>query len=105
MFDELLVQQIYRLGLAAALIGAAIGLLPRSRFRMALIWSWALMPLVLAAVAVGFAEAGQLASSTSFMGMFLLATLLPWAGLSLVPYNLVRRWRELRAGINYRNGS
>ena len=105
MFDDLIAQDVWRLALAAAVVSAAIGLLPRSHIRSLLIWAWAMTPIAVATAAVIFTEAGQLGSSLSFVGMFLLASLLPWAGLTLLPYNFARRARELRSGVDYRNGS
>jgi hypothetical protein len=103
MFDDLIAQDVWRLALAAAVGGAAIGLLPRSHIRSLLIWAWAMVPLAVVTAALSFTEAGQLGSSLSFVGLFLLVSLLPWAGLALLPYNLVRRLREIRSGVDYRN--
>ncbi|WP_426263960.1 hypothetical protein [Sphingomonas sp. PWP1-2] len=105
MFDELIAQEVWHLALLAVVGGAAIGLLPRSRVRSILIWIWALTPLTVAVGALGVTEAGQLGSSLSFVGIFVLASLLPWAGLSLLPYHLVRRLRQRQFGVGTRNGS
>lgn len=102
MFDELMIQEVWRLALIAAVGGAVLGALPRSRIRSVSIWTWALIPLAVAAAALCFTDSGQLGSSLSFVGLFLLASMLPWAGLVLLPYNLVRRARELHAGVDYR---
>jgi hypothetical protein len=103
MLDELIAQEVWRLALVAAVGGTAIGLLPRSCVRSVLIWTWAMAPLAAAVATLSFTEAGQLGSSLSFVGLFLLASMLPWAGLALLPYNLMRRVRELRFGVDYRN--
>jgi hypothetical protein len=105
MFDVLIAQEIWRLAIAAAVGGAAMGLLPRSRIRSVSIWTWTMMPLALAGAALGITEIGQLGSSLSFVGMFVLVSLPPWAGLALLPYNLVRRAREVRSGTEYRSDS
>jgi len=103
-----LVDVVARLEIAhhhVAVVRVGIGLLPRSRVRSVLIWIWALTPLTVAVGALGVTEAGQLGSSLSFVGFLVLASLLPWAGLSLLPYHLVRRLRQRQFGVGSRNGS
>ncbi|RYE97527.1 MAG: hypothetical protein EOO77_38900 [Oxalobacteraceae bacterium] len=105
MFDKLITQEVWHLALLTVVGGAAIGLLPRPRVRSVLFLIWALTPLTVAVGALGVTEAGQLGSSLSFVGFLVLASLLPWAGLSLLPYHLVRRLRQRQFGVGSRNGS
>jgi len=80
----------------AAVVAAALGFLPRSRLRSALIWAWVSVPVGLVLL-VGF--------MTDFTPVevpveLLIATLIPWAGIVVLSYNLVRRFREIHLGIH-----
>jgi len=47
----------------------------------------------------------QVGFSATFFAVFVVVALPLWSGLALIPYHFVRRWREIHAGIDYRNGS
>lgn len=108
MFDETTAGDLLKIAIVAVLVGAGLAWLPRSRLRTALIWFWCLAPLILA---LGIMAAltpqvdEQVGFSATFFSVFVIVTLPLWAGLTLIPYHCIRRWREIRAGIDYRNGS
>ena len=92
MFDELYPSTLAYWGIAATLVGAALGLLPASRLRFGLVMVWALVPVWLVAITV-------VISGAWIFGLVLMAIALPpWALLTLLPFNFVRRVREINAG-------
>jgi hypothetical protein len=73
-----------------------IGMLRRSRLRSALIWVWVSVP-------VGWVLMVEfMIDSTSVEGVLehLILTLIPWAGIVVLSYNVVRRFREIHLGID-----
>lgn len=92
-------------GLAAVAVAVGFGLafLKRSKARTILIVVWTALPCVLAlAASVATAFQGHGFDAAAFFGftaVFSLLVLPPWALLTLLPFNLVRRLRE---GISYR---
>jgi hypothetical protein len=108
MFDEATAGDLLKIAIGAVLVGAGLAWLPRSRLRTALIWGWCLAPIILA---VGIMTAlisqgdDQVDFSATFFAVFVVLALPLWSGLALIPYHFIRRWREIHAGIDYRNGS
>ena len=100
MFDEISLSTIAIWSGATAIVGAAIGLLRRSVIRYALIISWTALPLIwiLLAVSMTALDTGdaQWAMSFGFVVVFTLMLLPPWALLTLLPFNLVRRCRDVQ---------
>ena len=47
----------------------------------------------------------DLPMALGFIFVFGSMLLPPWAVLTLLPFNLVRRWREIDVGLSYGNGS
>lgn len=94
MFGELYLSTLAFWGIAAALVGAALGLLPASRLRFGLITIWTLVPvwLVTATVAMDWNVSG----AWMFGLVLILLALPPWALLTLLPFNLVRVARDRR---------
>lgn len=102
MFDEILLSDLVPWAVAAVVVAAALGCLRRSRLRSGLIWTWSLIPIgfvALIALIALVASDGDMASGLSFLAILLVAMLLPWAGLVLLSYNLVRRFREIHLGV------
>jgi Na+/H+-dicarboxylate symporter len=108
MFDEMTAGDLLKIAIVAVLVGAGLAALPRSRSRTALIWGWCLAPVILALgvmAALISQSAEQVGFSATFFAVFVVFALPLWSGLALIPYHFVRRWREIHAGIDYRNGS
>lgn len=95
MFDDLTRSSLIYWGLAAVVVGTALGFLPRGRFRLGLIISWALLPVWLMMVVI--VGGGADFATLTFGTVFLLFTLPTWGVLALLPFNLVRRVREIHA--------
>jgi hypothetical protein len=95
MLDELYPSSVAWWGVAAALVGFALGFLPTGRLRLYLITAWALVPLWLmtSIVAVDW----SVSRAWLFGLVLVLLSLPPWAVLSLVPFSLVR-WVRGRYG-------
>ena len=96
MFNSVL---LWAVAVGAA-IAAAIGLLPPSKARFWLIGFWSLLPGVLFLAATTFSFLGN--PGGGFYGLKLLLTfcaivLPPWLVVTLLPFNLVRRVRDLFA--------
>lgn len=80
----------------ASVVAATLGMLRRSRLRSALIWIWVSVP-------VGWVLMVEfMIGSTQVEGVLehLILTLVPWAGIVVLSYNLVRRFREIHLGID-----
>ena len=108
MFDETTAGDLLKIAIVAVLVGAGLAWLPRSRLRTALIWGWCLAPLILAlGIMAALISQGdeQVGFSATFFAVFVVVSLLLWSGLALIPYHFICRWREIHAGIDYRNGS
>lgn len=95
MFDELYPSTLAIWGIAATSVGSALGFMPAGRLRFSLIVAWALLPLCLMIV-VAIAS-GLSFGAFTFGIVSLLLTLPMWAILTLLPFNIVRRVRELQA--------
>ncbi|MDB5697877.1 MAG: hypothetical protein JWN69_681 [Alphaproteobacteria bacterium] len=82
------------LAIVASVVAGALGFLPRSYLRSILIWAWVLVPLIFSLVYTrSFDELG--------IGIaFGVTLLIPWAGIAVLSYNLVRRFREIHLGID-----
>lgn len=96
MFDELYPSTLAFWGIAAALVGAALAVLPAGRVRFGLVAFWTLVPvwLVTATVAMDWSASG----AWLFGLVLILLALPPWAVLALLPFSVVRRLREISAG-------
>lgn len=83
---------------AAITVGSGLGFLRRSKIRTTLIAVWTAFPVILVwgAAAISSFDKGSIefAMSLGFVAVFTLMLLPPWAVLTLLPYNLVRRLRE-----------
>jgi purine-cytosine permease-like protein len=80
----------------ASVVAATLGMLRRSRLRSALIWIWVSVP-------VGWVLMVEfMIDSTQVEGVLehLILTLVPWAGIVVLSYNLVRRLREIHLGVD-----
>jgi hypothetical protein len=95
VFDELVLTDLIPWAVAAVTVAAALGSLRRSRLRMLLIWIWSLLPLLLVA---SVPVVSRSFDGWPFLILLLIALLLPWATLTILSYNLVRRFREIQAG-------
>jgi hypothetical protein len=94
MFEELYLYEPVPRGIAAVVIAGGLGCLPKSRLRTLLVCGWTLLPVLL--VIRGFLFFPSIAALPS-LGLLLTATLLPWAALTLLSYNLVQRIRGIVA--------
>lgn len=108
MWDEIAVSTLVGLAAVAIAVAAGLAFLKKSKARTTLIFSWTSLPclLVIAASVATVLDHGF--DATAFFGftaMFSLFLLPPWALLTLLPFNLVRRWREIGSGIRYGTGS
>jgi hypothetical protein len=90
MFEELYLYEPVPWGIAAVVVAGGLGCLPKSWLRTLLIGCWTLLPVVL--LIRGFLFLPSVAALPS-LGLLLTATLLPWAALTLLSYNLVRCFR------------
>lgn len=102
MWDELDATILADLLIAGVAVAAAIGALRPGRLRLALILAWVAVPifLIIAVLAVFISKFGVTDAKNSliFSILLLMATLPPWAITTLLAYNLVRRFREIRTG-------
>jgi hypothetical protein len=100
MWDGLSTTMLIALAVVAVVVGAGLGLLPRSRWRFTLIGIWSAAPVILVLWATGMTAVDMrsidLPMSLSFAAVFTLILLPPWALLTLLPFNLVRRYREIQ---------
>lgn len=107
MWDEMDVSTL--VGLVAVAVGIGIAFLKRSKARTILIVAWTALPCVLALAAnVATAIDTHSFDAMAFFGftaVFGLLLLPLWALLTLLPFNLVRRWREIKVGVSYSTGS
>ena len=95
MFDELVLSDLIPWGFAAVIVSGGAGFLRASRLRSLLIWTWSLLPLLL----IGFIFlVNRSTDGWPFLMLLLAFLLLPWATLTTLSYNLVRRSREIKAG-------
>jgi hypothetical protein len=95
MFDELHLSDLIPWGVAAVVVACALGLLRRSSLRTWLICGWTLLPLLVVSTLFLFDPSVE---GLSFLGLLLAGMLIPWAVLTVLSYNLVRRVREIMAG-------
>ncbi|WP_132833428.1 MULTISPECIES: hypothetical protein [unclassified Sphingomonas] len=106
MSDDAIAGNLWTINVVAVAVGAGLAGFPRSRFRSVLIWSWCLAPVILA-VCVMAALILQSDYNAAFYATYfplLLTIALPlWSGLVLTPYEIIRRWREMRNEINGRS--
>lgn len=93
MFDEVSLTTLALWGAAAAFVGCALAFLPQGRIRFSLITAWTLMPLwLMLLVIVGLGPSKWVVA----VGIAYVIIALPvWGVLSLLPFNLVRRTREI----------
>jgi hypothetical protein len=109
MWDGLDLSTIICLATAAVAVGGGLGLLRQSKARTVMIAAWAALPAILVAWAISMAavDAGQidLPASVGFAAVFTMLLQPPWALLTLFPFNIVRRVREIARGSDYANGS
>lgn len=100
MWDGLSTTTLVAWAAGAIAIGAGLGFLPRSRWRLSLIGIWSAAPVLLIAWATGMTALDMgsvdLTGSLGFAAVFTLLLLPPWALLTLLPFNLVRRYREIQ---------
>jgi hypothetical protein len=94
MFEELYLYHPIPWAIAAVVIACGLGFLPKSCLRKLLITGWTLLPVLL--VIKGFLFFPSFAALPS-LGLLLSATLLPWAALTLLSYNLVRQFTKINA--------
>lgn len=96
MWEEDVTPLFFWAAVTASVVAAALGLLRRSRLRSALIWIWVLVP-------VGWVLMVEFMTETTLVEVVLvhlILTLIPWAGIVVLSYNLVRRFREIHLGID-----
>lgn len=109
MWDELPVSTLVGLAAVSVAVGIGLGFLARSKTRTALVVVWTALPFLLALLAnVAAAIDTNSFDATAFFGftaVFSFVLMPPWALLTLLPFNLVKRWREIEAGVDYRTGS
>lgn len=74
----------------AAPVSVMLGLLPRTKMRVWLVWGWALLPLFIGLFALLVQPKGLVV----FSGVVLSAALPSWAGLSALSYNITIRLRR-----------
>ena len=103
MWDEISATTLAAWATGAIIVGSGLGLLPRSRWRLVLIGILAPAPvlLVIWAVVMTAVDKGSLdlPMSFGFTAVFTMLLLPPWALLTLLPFNLVRRYREIQHGL------
>ncbi len=102
------VSTLVSLAAVAVAVGIGLGFMARSKTRTILVVVWTGLPALLS-LAVNVATAFDIngfdaAAFFGFTVVFSLMLLPPWALLTLLPFNLVRRWREIEAGVDYRTG-
>ena len=107
MWDGIDATTLIGVALVAIAVATFLAFLRRSRTRSILIVIWTALPF-LVALASNIATVFDSHSfdGTAFFGFTAVFTLLllpPWALLTLLPFNLVRRWREITVGVDYRN--
>ncbi|MDQ1159466.1 putative membrane protein YfhO [Sphingomonas sp. SORGH_AS 950] len=109
MWDELPISTLVGLAAAAVTVGIGLGFLTKSKARTTLVVVWTALPFLLSLAANVFTvldtRVFDAATFFGFTAVFGLLLTPPWALLILLPFNLVRRWREIEAGIDYRIGS
>lgn len=109
MWDEMPVLTLVSLAAAAVVVGIGLGFLTRSKALTILVVVWTALPFLLSLAAnVAAAFDTNSFDATAFFGftaVFSLLLLPPWALLTPLPFSLVRRWREIDAGVDYRTGS
>jgi hypothetical protein len=96
MWEEDVTPLFFWVAVTASVVAAALGLLRRSRLRSALIWIWVSVP-------VGWVLIVALMTHTTLVEVVLehlILTLISWAGIVVLSYNLVRRFREIHLGID-----
>ena len=107
MWDDVSATTLISLAVVAVTVAICLAYVRRSRTRTILIIAWTMLPFLVALGATTATVFGTHSfDGTSFFGFTAVFTLLllpPWALLTLLPFNLVRRWREIEAGIDYRN--
>lgn len=104
MWDGIYATRLIALAIVAVAVAAVLALLRRSRTRTILIVIWTALPFLVALAA----NVATIFGSQSFDGIavfgftvvFTLLLLPPWALLTLLPFNLVRRWREIAVGLD-----
>ena len=103
MWDGLTVTTLASWAVGAILVGSGLGFLPPSRWRFVLISILTAAPvlLVMWAVVMTAVDKGSLdlPMSFGFTAVFTMLLLPPWALLTLLPFNLVRRYREIQHGL------
>ena len=80
----------------ASVVAAALGLLRRSRLRSALIWTWVSVPVGWVLMVVFMTDF----TSVEVVLEHLMLMLIPWAGIVVLSYNVVRRFREIHLRID-----
>lgn len=103
MWDEISATTLAACATGAIILGSGLGFLPRSRWRLVLIGILAAAPvlLVIWAMIMTAVDKGSLdlPMSFGFNAVFTMLLLPPWALLTLLPFNLVRRYREIQHGL------
>lgn len=103
MWDKISATTLAAWAIGAIIVGSGLGFLPRSRWRLVLISVLAAAPElpVIWVVVMTAVDKGSLDWSTSFgfTVVFTMLLWLPWALLTLLPFNLVRRYREIQHGL------
>lgn len=109
MWDGIDTSTIASWGAVAIAVGGSLGFLRRSKSRTILIALWTALPFIIvcaASVATSFdMRSIDWPMAIGFTAVFTMFLLPPWALLTLLPFNLVRRWRKINAGIDYGNDS
>ena len=98
MWDEMYVSTLVGLAAVAVAVGFGLGFLKKSKARTVLIVVWTAPPCLLAfGASVATAFDTHSFDATAFFGfnaVFSLFVVPPWALLTLLPFNLVRRSRD-----------
>lgn len=108
MWDDISASALMGLATIGVSVSCGLAFMNRSMTRAILLVAWTVAPfmLALAASAIGAIQK-PVFDATAFFGflaVFSLVTLPPWALLTLLPFHSVRRWHEVRSGIDYRAG-
>jgi hypothetical protein len=98
MFESLWPDDLLWAALVGAVIAAALGLLPRSKVRFWLIGLWSALPAALALLFLSFSYPSNPGDALYTLGVLLAFSAIalpPWLIITRLPFNIVRRVREL----------
>ncbi|HEY6916641.1 MAG TPA: hypothetical protein VI381_03275 [Allosphingosinicella sp.] len=100
MWDNIGLETILGCAIAAVIVGGGLGALRRSKTRTTLVTLWTALPVLLVCCVTVITSSDisglDWRVSLGFADVFILVFFLPWALLTLLPFNLVRRFREIQ---------